>query len=458
MSNTPLRKKQTIPMKHLSLFFLVLFTLPVYAEVPTALNDYVKTDDGAFKWETAETLESPAPTVKLQLLELTSQNWHGIVWKHYVLVAVPNEVKHKQHGLLYITGGRTGSKPSKKSEITAISLLAVQAGMPVAVLFQVPNQPLDIRNTAKSPNDWVEDNLLSESLIKAMETKDLTWAIHLPMTKSVIKAMDCLQQFYKRDYSLDVQKFIVGGASKRGWTTWLTGATLDKRVAGLVPIVYNNLNLVPQMEHQLAMWGDFSHRITEYTSRKLFVKGEKPDGFKKEILQLVDPYSYLENITIPKLLIHGANDPYWAVDATKLYWNDIKEPKYLITIPNAGHQDIDNPASLMQWIVPAVGAFCNNVASSNKFEPLKWTLTEKDKEYEIKIDPGDAFLKKSVLWTAYCDDNNFVKDNPRVKWESKDCGEERTLTIAKPEKGHIAFFVEVRDEINLRLTTEVWRF
>ena len=34
---------------------------------------------------------------------------------------------------------------------------------------------------------------------------------------------------------LEVSKFVVAGASKRGWTTWTTGA-VDPRVVGIEPV------------------------------------------------------------------------------------------------------------------------------------------------------------------------------------------------------------------------------
>lgn len=38
-----------------------------------------------------------------------------------------------------------------------------------------------------------------------------------------------------------IEKFVVAGASKRGWTTWTTAA-VDKRVIGAIPIVMDMAN------------------------------------------------------------------------------------------------------------------------------------------------------------------------------------------------------------------------
>ncbi len=48
--------------------------------------------------------------------------------------------------------------------------------------------------------------------------------------------MDCTTEFMGKTYGTPTRSFIVAGASKRGWTTWTTGA-VDKRVIAIVPIV-----------------------------------------------------------------------------------------------------------------------------------------------------------------------------------------------------------------------------
>ena len=49
------------------------------------------------------------------------------------------------------------------------------------------------------------------------------------MVKSAVRAMDAVEQCVEREWSHKVETFTVTGASKRGWTTWLTGA-VDPRV------------------------------------------------------------------------------------------------------------------------------------------------------------------------------------------------------------------------------------
>jgi len=67
------------------------------------------------------------------------------------------------------------------------------------------------------------------------------------------------------------------GASKRGWTSWLT-AVADTRVKAVLPEVYDNLNLFAQMPHQVKMWDAYSEMIDDYTEQRLQDKMRTPRG------------------------------------------------------------------------------------------------------------------------------------------------------------------------------------
>jgi PhoPQ-activated pathogenicity-related protein len=151
-----------------------------------------------------------------------------------------------------------------------------------------------------------------------------------PMTKAAVRAMDALQ-------SVDggLRRFVVTGASKRGWTTWLTGA-FDERVAGIVPVVFDNLRFEAQLPHQLVTWGRYSERIGDYTGRGLAALIHTPRG--QELVGEVDPWSHRRRLNrLPKLVVNGTNDPYWTVDAIRLYWDGLGGEKSVLYVPNGGH-------------------------------------------------------------------------------------------------------------------------
>ena len=140
------------------------------------------------------------------------------------------------------------------------------------------------------------------------------------------------------------------GGSKRGWTTWLTGA-VDDRVIAIAPMVIVMLNLGPQGPNQLKVWGQYSEQIHDYVERGLMEKVATPTG--TNLWKMVDPFTYRERLVKPKLLINGANDRYWTLDALDLYWNELQGPKYLIELPNAGHDLKVN----RDWATSGLGAF-----------------------------------------------------------------------------------------------------
>ena len=62
-----------------------------------------------------------------------------------------------------------------------------------------------------------------------------------------------------------VTQFVVGGASKRGWTTWTTGVG-DMRVAAIVPVVMDLLNLLPNAAHFWAALGGWTFEFEDYVA------------------------------------------------------------------------------------------------------------------------------------------------------------------------------------------------
>src|SRR5690606_20512085 len=149
--------------------------------------------------------------------------------------------------LLFIHGGRW--KPEYEAERSSTQLpreahlfarLAEAIRAPVAVLRQVPFQPLFERR---------EDALIAYTFDQYLETGEGDWPLLLPMVKSATRAMDAVQEIVGKRWAAAPESFTVAGASKRGWTAWLTAA-VDKRVMAVAPMVIDVLNIPAQMDHQ----------------------------------------------------------------------------------------------------------------------------------------------------------------------------------------------------------------
>ena len=224
----------------------------------------MKRSDGAFHWK--QTSNHTTKVGKIHSLTLTSQVWQSITWTHELVIYEPTELTYKDTVLLFITGGHTGSKPDAKDHERAFSLTKA-TGARVAVLHQVPNQPL--------LGDKNEDELIAETFVRYLETKDAELAAALSHGEKRGRAMDAVQAWSRSMARTEVKQFVVTGASKRGWTTWLTGA-VDHRVIAIAPMVIVMLNIGPQGPNQLEVWGKYSEQIDDYVNRGLMERARRP--------------------------------------------------------------------------------------------------------------------------------------------------------------------------------------
>lgn len=311
-------------------------------------------------------------------IDLTSQTWQGSAWNHTLLLQDIPKPSKRGLGVLFITGN--GPRPGDRSILPQI---AQAANLPAAMLFNIPNQPLYGSS---------EDELIAYTFDQYLTTHDPSWPLLFPMTKSVIRAMDAIVAATK-DTANPITRFIVSGASKRGWTTWLTAAAGDDRVVAIAPMVIDNLNLGKQMRHQLEAFGKYSEQIEAYTKRGLQRKFMSPEG--KHLGEIVDPYSYRSQIKVPTLIVTGSNDPYWAADACRQYWDDLKQPKWLVTVPNVGH----NLGGGKQAI-ETFGAFCRSVAGQFSMPKEVWTVRQSGDKVSVSLKSPNAKLTKLTIWVA----------------------------------------------------------
>ena len=101
-------------------------------------------------------------------------------------------------------------------------------------------------------------------------------------------------------------------------------------------MVIDVLNLPLQVPHHLEFYkGKPSEQIGDYVAGGMLQLLNTP--IRQRLVELEDPYSYRDRYTMPKLIINGTNDRYWAQDALNLYWDGLPEPKWILYVPNSGH-------------------------------------------------------------------------------------------------------------------------
>lgn len=390
------------------------------SDIPPAFLNYIQREEPAYKWELHDSFSHEGVTA--YPVELTSQTWQGITWKHWLYLFEPGDVRINSKVLLFVTGGSDG-KPANPKRLHPAFQLAKLTGARVALLTQVPNQPLF--------DGKKEDDLITETWLRYLETGDENWPLLFPMAKSAVKAMDAVQEIVREKRNTVIDGFVITGASKRGWTSWLT-PVVDKRIIGTAPIVIDTLNFRAQMKHQKATWGKYSEQIIDYSSKGLIVEGEE-NAREKHLRLMMDPYTYRDQIKIPKLLVNGTNDPYWVVDAMRFYWSDLTGPKYILQVPNAGH----GLGKGVEYALQTISAFFCQVATGKTLPAIEW---KNPADYEISL-TSQSKPNEVRLWTAYSDDKDF-RD---AEWTSRTIAPSESAYLAKidkPEKGHVAYYLE----------------
>ncbi len=400
------------------------------------LDDYVKQPDAAFSWKETSNRTTPAGTI--HTLALSSQVWQGITWNHELTIYSAADPTYPDSVLLFITGGHTGGKSGDDDHKMAFALTKA-TGARVAVLHQVPNQPL--------LGDKTEDTLIAETFVRYLETKDKNWPLLFPMVKSAVRAMDAVQAWASEQGKGAVKRFVVTGGSKRGWTTWLTGA-VDNRVIAIAPMVIVMLNMGAQGPNQLAVWGQYSEQIDDYVNRGLMERAKTQEG--RGLWGMVDPFTYRDRLTIPKLLINGSNDRYWTLNALDLYWNELKGPKYVVELPNAGH----GLEVHRDWAINSLGAFFRHSVTGRPMPALSWSMKSPASGDCTLTVHADTIPLAARLWTATSESRDY-RDS---KWTSAPlpAGTTITASLARPATGHLAAFAELEylvDGIPYHLST-----
>jgi PhoPQ-activated pathogenicity-related protein len=334
------------------------------------LDSFLRKPESAYRWEKRG--EQVVEGCKIYDLHLVSQVWQGITWEHRVQIFRPEKLDHPEFCTLYNTGG-SGSARNTEQGIQ----LARGSGAIYAILYNIPNQPLFGGKT--------EDGLVVYTWLKYMETGDDSWPLHFPMAKAVLKAMDAIQAFTQEAGLPPITGFLINGASKRGWTTWLAGASRDPRIKAIAPMVIDTLNVLKQAPHQLEAYGKFSEQIDDYTQVGIPKMLNTPAG--RRLVELEDPYSYRDRLTLPKLLILGTNDRYWSQDALNLYWDGLKGPKWVLYVPNSGHGLEDK-----ERVYATLTAFIRMVAGGSRWPKMRWSYkdTENGAELLLRSDPAPA--------------------------------------------------------------------
>lgn len=409
---------------------------PTPGATRTALDEYVHRPDPAFRYERVRTIEGDG--YDAHVLRMVSQRWrtedevNRTEWWHWLIVAVPDRVDH-QTGFLYIGGG-DNEDAAPDSVNPLIANLAVNTNSVVAELRMVPNQPLVF---ADDGEERYEDAIIAYTWDKYMRTGDEYWPLRMPMTKSAVRAMDAITQYCGSNEGpgVVVDRYVVAGGSKRGWTTWTTAA-VDTRVLGIMPIVIDLLNVEASFEHHYRAYGYYAPAVIDYERMGIMDWAGRPEY--RALLELVEPYEYRSRYTLPKFLINSTGDQFFLPDSAQFYFDDLPGEKYLRYVPNADHGLGGSDAR--ESVLAYYYALLNNIPrprfSWSKYPDGGLKVFTLDDPLEVRLwratNPKKRIFRKDTIGEAY---TSIILDEQAYG--------EYYVEAPTPEEGYTAYFIEL---------------
>jgi len=396
------------------------------------LFSYVAAPDPEASWSVVS--KSEQNRCEVTVLKFKSQVWQGIPWEHDLVLFRPKNADVNDKMYLLNNGGSL-----KGDSLQQGVSFALMTKAPVAALLGIPKQPLF--------DGKKEDDLIAETFVRFLDTKDDKWPLLFPMVKSLVKAMDAIQEYSAKEWPKRIEKFAVGGASKRGWTSWLTAA-VDPRVMAITPMVIDVLKMPEQMKHQVECFGAPSEQIRPYIARGLV---PIPDTADAHLLwEWIDPWTYRARYTMPKLVVLGNNDRYWSTDALNLYWDALPGAKWINYTPNAGHNlvpvDAQGAKGTPSRALQAAAAFVRHQFTGQPMPEISWKHEDAGNKLRLTVNSRPA-PKEMSLWRCA----GKTKDLRNARWESRSVevkeGKAEILE-ARPEEGVICYYADCGYEID----------
>ncbi len=421
------------------------YTPPTVAEGElTALDKYVAAPDPNYSWKIVNTVKGEGYTgyivdmVSQQFL--TEKEVNKPIWQHYLRIVKPDNLKHST-GLLYIGGGRN-DRPAPDNVDKGFAQMAVLSQSVCAELPNVPSEPVVFADD--NGKSRTEDAIIAYTWDKYMRTGDEKWPLRLPMTKAAVRAMDTITAVLASPEGggAKVDKFMVAGGSKRGWTTWTTAA-VDKRVVAITPFVINMLNVVPSFQHHYKVYGFWAPAVGDYQEMGIMDWTGTPEY--AALMKIEEPFSYRNRLTMPKYIVNACGDEFFLPDSTQFYFNQLPGENYLRMVPNANHSlgGTDAREGMM--------AFYSSILNNTKRPEFSWKL-EKDGSIKVTCKDKPSAVKLWQITNPNARDFRVEVLNPKgatngIVWTSTDLEAKGNGVyvgdVPKPDKGYTAYMVEM---------------
>jgi PhoPQ-activated pathogenicity-related protein len=399
--------------------------------------------------------------VTIKTYTLSSQVWpkpdmsqHGSLWQHALTIYQPENVKTDQ-ALLFVNGGTRNPVSFSHNPPPASLNFAKIAALTHSIVIDlqdIPNQQLIFDDNKPRK----EDAIVAYSWGKFLDNpaSNQFWPVHLAMTKAIIKAMDAAQQIISQESQITLNHFVIAGASKRGWATWLAGLS-DPRVNAIVPIVIDVLNTKAVIKH---IYESYNHQwpmaFHDYVAEKITDRIDTPQF--DQLMQIEDPLHYPKRLHIPKYLISASGDDFFVPDAMNLYLDKLPGETLVRVVPNQPHY------ISMKVVEEALLSFYKSVVNHTSRPAVTWEVDAEGKITKIHTTQKPVTVR---LWEAENPNTRDFRLASGIRYVEKElhgtCVDNHCdypVTVPPPTKGWKSHFVEVTfgEKAPLVLTTSAY--
>ena len=157
--------------------------------------------------------------------------------------------------------------------------------------------------------------------------------------------------------------------------------------------------------------------IADYTKRGLVPMPDTPEA--KKLWAMVDPWVYRARLKQPIMIVNGTNDPYWTQDALNLYWDDLESEKWVLYVPNAGHnlaQQHEGPTVLpdLTRALGTLAVFARHQIHDLPMPKVIWRHEGANPKMQLKVQAEPA-PRAARLWSAEAASRDFRQ----AKWSDR---------------------------------------
>lgn len=402
--------------------------------------------------------------VMLQRYNLNSQSWspQGVEssarWQHEVDIYIPDSAREK-NALVVINNGSNddGSGnpvvPTNFNE-EELSRIAIATRTIVISVSNIPNQILNYQGVT-TPLAEDDSVVYSWKLFLGDTQKYRDASLHIPMSASVSQAFRLAK---KELVQQNITKFIVTGASKRGWAAWLT-ALSDPDVDVIVPFVMDLLNTRKSLEHMYQSYGK-NWPIAFYPYYKQEIDQQTGTDEFARLMTLEDPLSYLNTdmgsrLNIEKYIINASGDDFYVPDNSRFYYDRLPGSKSLRVVPNSTHNGILSVAE--QSLI----TFVNRFQAQQKLPEITEKVQGNDDEGKVLTVSFSEKPASILRWTARNPAARDFRYACDVKYSSvpvsqADGDETLSIPLTTPDSGWQATYVEATFSDGYVATTQVY--